>query len=104
MDVIKNIHNDSKYWGLSIKERHFVRHYIQKINEKINANFGVKDKKKDIKYFIKEWIKYSFKKGSSTTLRVGSETIQYQQSNFSSRILLNILNKKLIINIDEWVF
>ena len=93
-----------KYQG-----KHFVRHYIQppqipltikKINYQIDANFGVKDRKR-YQIFMKELIKYSFKKECSTTLRGGSETIQYQQSIFSSRILLNILNQKLIINIDE---
>ena len=53
---------------------------------------------------MKELMKYSFKNKCSIILRGGYETIQCQQSNFSSRILLNILNQKLIINIDEWVF
>ena len=53
---------------------------------------------------MKNQINYSYKKGSSTTLRGGSKIIKYQQSIFSSRVLADILNNKLIINIDECVF
>ena len=49
-------------------------------------------------------MEYSYKKEGSTTYKGGSDLIKYQQSIFSSRVLLKILDKKLIISIDEWAF
>ena len=98
---------------MNIEEKKFIKEFanppqipltIEKINNEINASFGAKDRKRDIKLYMKKQLNYSFKKGSSTTIRGGSKIIKYQQSILSSRVLLDILNNKLIINIDEWVF
>ena len=104
---------DQKYGCLNAEEQNFIKTYvqppqipltIQRIGSELDNLFGVKDRKRDIKYFLKNQINYSYKKGSSTTLRGGSKIIKYQQSIFSSRVLADILNNKLIINIDECVF
>ena len=98
---------------MNVEEQNFIKTYvqppqipltIQRIGSEHDNLFGVKDRKRDIKYFLKNQINYSYKKGSSTTLRGGSKIIKYQQSIFSSRVLADILNSKLIINIDECVF
>ena len=49
--------------------------------------------------FIKELVKYSFKKGSYTTLRFGSKTIQYQQSTFIKNFIKYFKSK---INYQNW--
>ena len=74
------------------------------INEQLNAKFWVKERRREIKSYLKKEMNYSYKKGGSTTYRGGSEEILYQKSISSSRLLIEILSNKLIINIDEWVF
>ena len=103
--------------NLNQDEKTFVREFINppqlpltiiNINEELSRNFGVKNKKREIKDYIKDYIKtnlnYSNKRGGSTTFKGGSDRIKYQQSILSSRLLIEILNRKLIINIDEWSF
>ena len=98
---------------LNSEERQFVTDYvrppqlpwtIQSINDRLNHNFGVKNRKRDIKEYLKNSLKYSYKKGGSTTYKGASEKTKYLQSIFSSKLLREILNDKLIINIDEWSF
>ena len=99
--------------NLSQDEKIFVREYIKppqlpltisNINEELSRNFGVKNRKREIKDYIKTNLNYSYKRGGSTTFKGESERIKYQQSIFSSRLLIEILNRKLIINIDECSF
>ena len=47
---------------------------------------------------------YSYKKGSSATIRGASDKIKILQSVFSSRNLNKTMENKLLINIDEWSF
>ena len=47
---------------------------------------------------------FSYKRGGSKIINGVSERNKLQQSMFSSRILLGILNTKLVINIDEASF
>ena len=70
----------------------------------MDIKFWVTERKRDIKNYLKSKLNYSYKKGDSTTYRGGSEEILYQKFIFSSRLLIQILENNLIINIDEWVF
>ena len=103
----------NKEFKLSQEERRFIRTYskppqipltIKSINELLNKKFWEKERKRDIKNYLKSELNYSYKKGGSTTYKGGSKEILYQKSIFSSRLLVQILEKKLIINIDESVF
>ena len=98
---------------MELDEYRFVKEYVQPpqipltietINNKLNYNFGVRNRKRDIKKYLKDSLNYSYKKGGATTYSGANERSKYLQSIFSSRVLTEILNDKLIINIDEWVF
>ena len=122
--IVKNCKKNSDHLNNEIKivlnsktmeldEYRFVKEYVQPpqipltietINNKLNHNFGVRNRKRDIKKYLKDSLNYSYKKGGATTYSGANERSKYLQSIFSSRVLTEILNDKLIINIDEWVF
>ena len=77
---------------------------INCINEVLNKGFESKCRKRDIKLYLKHWINYSYKKGGSSTLKGGNLRTQYLQWIFSSRTITLVLENKLLINIDEWIF
>ena len=74
---------------------------IDIINNEITKSFGPKNRKRDIKEYLKKSLNYSYKKGGAITLKGATEKSLYFQSIFSSKILSEIMNDKLIINIDE---
>ena len=71
------------------------------INNEITKSFGSKNRKRDIKAYLKKSLNYSYKKGRATTFKGATERAHYFQSIFSSKILCEIMNDKLIINVDE---
>ena len=103
----------NKYSVLNKEERKFIKEYVQtpqfpltlqSINNELNQKFWEKERKRDIKNYLKSELKYTYKKGSSTTSKSGSDSIKYQQSIFSARILQEIISNKILINIDECSF
>ena len=54
--------------------------------------------------YLKTELKYTYKKGSSTSTAGSTERNQLLQSMHASQILQMLLNKSLIISIDEWSF
>ena len=77
---------------------------INNLNQRMSNIFGQKERKRDIKKFLKENMRYSYKKGSSMLKQGFSNRNLMQQSIFSSRVLLDILKGKYLINIDEASF
>ena len=74
---------------------------IDIINNEITKSFGYKNRKKDIKAYLKKSLNYSYKKEGVTTLKGSTEKALYFKSIFSSKILCEIMNDKLIINVSE---
>ena len=77
---------------------------IKTIQQFINNRTKLQVKRREIKDILKESLNYSYKKvssGSKKLLWTGSEM---QKSIFAWRIFMNILDNKLIINIDETSF
>ena len=74
---------------------------IKKIQSMLNVNNEANANRWKIISFLKSSLNYSFKRGSSTTVKGGSRKVQIQQAIFSWRILKEILFGKYIINIDE---
>ena len=97
-------------YKLSQEEQLFIKSYwkhpqipltIMNISEQISMKFGVKESKRDFKWYLKSEIDYSYQNGGSITYRGDSgKFFLYQQSIFSSILLIQIFNNKLIINID----
>ena len=109
----KKIQQNNNKKFISNEEQQFIKEYvnppqmpltIQSINERMNQHFGIKNRKREIKEYLKKSLHYSYKKGGATTFKGGTKKTKYLQSIFSSRVLLEILRGKLIINVDEWVF
>ena len=99
--------------SLSIEEKQYIANYVKppqipltidKISQELYNNFGTSNKKREIKSFLKSTLMYSYKKGSSRTMKGGSTKTKLYQSIFASRILAKILEGNLIVNIDEWCF
>ena len=61
-------------------------------------------KRREIKDILKESLNYSYKKGSSGSKKLLWTDNKIQKSIFAWRIFMNILDNKLIINIDETSF
>ena len=105
--------NDSLSNKLNYEEKQLIKELVKPpqkpltidiINNEITKSFGAKNRKRDIKSYLKKSLNYSYKKGGATTFKGATERALYFQSIFSSKILCEIMNNKLIINIDEWVF
>ena len=77
---------------------------LKKIGSMLKLDTNSLSKKYQIKNFITNVLNYSYKKGSSTTIKGASRKIRIMQEIFSWRILKEILLNKFIINIDESSF
>ena len=77
---------------------------IKRITDNINSIYEWNTKQQNVRNYLKKIINYSYKKGSSTTLKGASFKIRNQQSILSWRILNEILDNKYIVNIDESSF
>ena len=100
-------------YKLNEEERQFIRGFvkppqipltIESIHSELSKNFCTQSRKRDIKQYLKKSLHYSYKKGGATTFKGGTQKTNYLQSIFASKILCKIMDDKLIINIDEWVF
>ena len=100
-------------WQLNKNKKDFIENLVRpptypltidKINKELRKTFGAHSRKRDIKEFLKNSLHYSFKKGGSTTKKGGWYKTKQLQSIFSSRILKEIMDNKLIVNIDESSF
>ena len=100
-------------WQLNKNKKDFIENLVRpstypltidKINKELRKTFGAHSRKRDIKEFLKNSLHYSFKKGDQTTKKGGWYKTKQLQSIFSSRILKEIMDNKLIVNIDESSF
>ena len=57
-----------------------------------------------IRLYIKKILKYSYKKASCRPIKFKSAQSQLKRGIFAVEMLRAVLNKKLVINIDEWSF
>ena len=77
---------------------------IKNIQTMLNFELKSKARTKDISNFLKNTLKYSYKKGSSTSIKGASSKIHLQKRIFWWRMMKNVLMKKYIVNIDESSF
>ena len=63
--------------------------------------FSLSLNKRELKEFLKKDLNFSFKRGSSTVLLKNINDDAKMKQIFSLEIINSIINKKLIINIDE---
>ena len=77
---------------------------IQGIRLKLKSDTNLNVSTNNISKYLRNWWRYSFKKGSSTSIAGSSSMILEMQTIFSWRIVKEILNKKYIVNIDESSF
>ena len=78
---------------------------ISKIQQSVFDQTGFTVNKRKIKFqFKKNLLNFTYKKGSSGSKIIKLENHKFEKSIFLSRMLKNIYNDKLIVNIDEWSF
>ena len=77
---------------------------IKTIQQFIYNRTKLQVKRREIKDILKESLNYSYKKGSSGSKKLLWTDNKIQKSIFAWRIFMNILDNKLIINIDETSF
>ena len=77
---------------------------ISKIQQSVFDQTGFTVNKRKIKFHLKNSLNFTYKKGSSRSKIIKLENHKFEKSIFSSRMLKNIYNDKLIVNIDEWSF
>ena len=77
--------------SLSIEEKQYIANYVKppqipltidKISQELYNNFGTSNKKREIKSYLKSTLMYSYKKGSSRTMKGGSTKTKLYQSIF----------------------
>ena len=110
-NIKHNIYQD--IYGLNKNEMDIISEYIKppkvpltikSIQNMLNSNLESFVNSKRISYFLKNIWRYTYKKGSSTSIRGASRKIYFQQRIFSWRMLNNILLNRYIVNIDETSF
>ena len=77
---------------------------ISKIWNSFHKRFKLNLNKRELKNIIKNDFKFSYKRGSSAVAKIKNLEADQMSTIFAHNILSHILNKKLIINIDEVSF
>ena len=102
-NLFKNYEDQIKYKTFiydSIKPPTFPMNW-SKIWGNFFKKFGLSLNKRELKEFLKKDLNFSFKRGSSTVRLKNINDDTRMKQIFSLEILNSIINKKLIINIDE---
>ena len=77
---------------------------LAKIQQQVQMTWGEEIRKRDLKKFIKQDLRYSYKRGSARPPQAVQPTSADANALFWARILSEIYEGKLIVNVNEWGF
>ena len=109
----QDINRDQKCSSLTFEMKTFINRLIKpptfplalaKICWKINEEFNIAISRKTVEDYIKNTLNYTYKKGSSTTIRGSSNKYKIARSISAWGFLTSLLESKYIVNIDESIF